>query len=254
MLKRERLLTITRLVDQQGFASVNEISEALGVSAMTVRRDLEELDADHAVMRIHGGAQRVAQSEELSRGQKQKVNVPAKREVASLAAKTVKPGDSIYLGPGTTNELLADFLNVPDVRIITNSLAVFERLLPRAEQFSLQLIGGRYRERSAAFVGSLANAVLETIGTDKAFISVNGIDGNTVTNANPEEGQTQRIALNNAAQKYIVADYTKLNRRDFYTFYELNRIDALFTNTTLSDSDRATYEQFTTIITSEVEL
>ncbi|WP_179394210.1 DeoR/GlpR family DNA-binding transcription regulator [Lacticaseibacillus absianus] len=252
MLKRERLLTIQQLVDHKGIVTVNEIGEALGVSTMTVRRDLEELDDAHALVRIHGGAQslHLRETPELSRIQKRNLHVKDKNAVAKTAAGLIQPGDTVYLGPGTTNELIADHLTLHDVRIVTNSLPVFQSFQARADQFALQLIGGSYRARSGAFIGSLANEVLAHLRTTKAFISVNGLDGNAITNANPEEGQTQRIAMDNTAHRFVVADLSKLNQQDFYTFYELDQTDGLITNAAIDAADRAAYSQYTTVITT----
>ncbi|WP_125702509.1 DeoR/GlpR family DNA-binding transcription regulator [Lacticaseibacillus daqingensis] len=252
MLKHERQLLIQKLVNQRGAASVNEIGEALSVSPMTVRRDLEVLDTHHALLRVHGGAQSLTMKAlpELSRIQKRNLNVSEKDEVAQIAASLIQPGDIVYLGPGTTNELIAAHLLVGDVRMITNSLPVFESFQERADQFQLQLIGGSYRARSGAFIGSLANDVLSHLRTTKAFISVNGVKDNAISNANPEEGQTQRIALDNTAHRYVVADLSKLNKQDFYSFYDLSQVDRLITNPAINRNDVATYSKYTTVMTT----
>ncbi|WP_125705837.1 DeoR/GlpR family DNA-binding transcription regulator [Lacticaseibacillus daqingensis] len=255
MLKRERLLKIRTLVDDKGIMTVNEIGDSLGVSTMTVRRDLDELAEEHALVRIHGGAQsmRYRQSAEIARLERRALNVAEKNEVAKIAAGLVHSGDTIYIGPGTTNELIATYLNLSDVRVVTNSLPVFQSFQDRSAQFALQLIGGTYQAHSGAFIGSLANEVILRLRTDLAFINVNGIDGNAITNASPDEGQTQRIAFDNAKARYVLADLTKLNHRDFYTFYALDQTTALITNAAINATDRAAYGQFTQVLTGESE-
>lgn len=150
MLKDERLLTIRNLVDHKGIVTVNEIGESLGVSTMTVRRDLEELAERNELVRIHGGAQSThfKPLTELSRNEKRSIHVNEKRKIAATIADIITSGDTIYIGPGTTNELIAQYLKKPDVRIITNSLPVFQSFQDRADYFSLKLIGGQLRERS----------------------------------------------------------------------------------------------------------
>ena len=64
----------------------------------------------------------------------------------------------------------------------------------------------------------------------KAFVGVNGINGNSIMNANSDEGQTQSIALDQSQQKFVVADHSKLDRNDFYTFYHLDKVDGLITD------------------------
>ena len=251
MLKDERLLTIRNLVDRKGIVTVNEIGESLGVSTMTVRRDLEELADQKELVRIHGGAQSTnfKPLTELSRNEKRSIH--EKRKIAATIAALIIPGDTIYIGPGTTNEMIAQYLKKPDVRIITNSLPVFQSFQDRADFFSLQLIGGRLRARSGAFIGSLANEMLAHLTTTKAFISVNGIADNHISNASPEEGQTQRIALDNAGMKLVVADHFKLNRQDFYSFYDLDQTDGLITDPGISRDDLQHYNTFTHVITDK---
>lgn len=251
MLKRERLATITNLVDQSGVLTVRQISDKLGVSLMTVRRDLDELANARALIRLHGGAQSLTfkQPSELSRAQKRNIHVQQKEAVAKLAAGLVTDRDVVYIGPGTTNELLAQQMGNVAASVITNSLPVFQILKERAGQINLQLIGGAYRERSGAFIGSLANNMLGQLQTTKAFVSVNGIDANGISNANVEEGQTQQIALDHAKERYVVADSSKLGVRDFYAFYQLDRITALITDNQISAEDRTNYSTLTQVLT-----
>jgi DeoR family lactose phosphotransferase system repressor len=131
--------------------------------------------------------------------------------------------------------------------VITNSLPVFQSFQSRADHFSLQLIGGRYRPRSGAFIGSLANEVLRRLRTDKAFVSVNGLDEQVLSNANTEEGETQRIALTNAGRRYAVADHSKLNRRDFYGFYDTSQLDGIVTDPQITNNDYTKYRHLTAV-------
>ncbi|MCI1892406.1 MAG: DeoR/GlpR family DNA-binding transcription regulator [Schleiferilactobacillus harbinensis] len=249
MLKRERLLTIRELVDRKGIVTVTEIGENLGVSAMTVRRDLDELAGENLLIRIHGGAQskRYNQMTELSRVEKRNLHVSEKTAIAKIIGSMIHDGDTVYIGPGTTNELVAEYITATDVRVITNSLPVFQSFQSRADHFSLQLIGGRYRPRSGAFIGSLANEVLRRLRTDKAFVSVNGLDEQVLSNANTEEGETQRIALTNAGRRYAVADHSKLNRRDFYGFYDTSQLDGIVTDPQITNNDYTKYRHLTAV-------
>jgi DeoR family lactose phosphotransferase system repressor len=254
VLKRQRLLTIRNLVDRKGIITVNEIGEELNVSTMTVRRDLAELAENNAIIRVHGGAQspRLTQNQdqELSRLEKRDLHVDEKRQIASLVAGLINPGDTVYLGPGTTNEFIADYLTVADLRIVTNSLPVFESLKSKADRYELCLVGGAYRERSGAFIGNLAMETLEKLRMAKAFVSANGVCDNIVSNANADEGQIQRLALNNARTRYIVSDHTKLDTEDFYGFYNLADVDGLITDTGIDDDQRSDYEKLTQVITT----
>lgn len=255
MLKQERLATIVSVVEHRGSASVAELSRRLACSTMTIRRDLVTLAAANRLVRVHGGAQSFSYQEgsELSRSQKRNLHVREKKQIAQISASLIRPGDTVYIGPGTTNELIADYLPImPDLRIITSSLPVFQSLQDKAAQISLQLIGGEYRAKTGVFIGSLVFEMLRRLHTDKAIISVNSLNGNAMANANPDEGELMRVALENATKRYAVLDHTKLDKHDFYTFYSLADCDALITDPWVSQKDRQEYSRYTRIVTDPV--
>lgn len=249
MLKHERLLTIQALVDERGIITVNEIGQALGVSTMTIRRDLDELAANKLLRRIHGGAQRLdSHPKERSHDEKRALNIEAKTYIATLAAAQVAPGDTIFIGPGSTLELMAPHLAKQDVQVITNSLQVFQSFQTQ-NIGDIQLIGGRYRAKSGAFIGSLANELLERLSLSKAFIGTNGLADNAVTTTSAEEGQTLRLALDHSKEAFVVCDHTKLNHQDFYTFYALDQMTGLITDPKIATNDRQNYGQYVQVIT-----
>lgn len=235
MLKHERLFKILSIINEQGFVNNKTLMESLNVSDMTIRRDLDELANEGKIIRIHGGAQSMQKSE-LSHLEKKEINIEEKKEAAILANSLIDEYDSIFLGPGTTLEFLAEEIKTKNIRILTNSLPIFESLQKLETDYEIYLIGGMYRKRTGAFIGALAEEALSNLKIDKAFIGVNGINNATLYNANIEEGRAHQIILNNASQKIIVADYNKINKDDFYGFYSLNDIDLLVTN----PSDAAT--------------
>lgn len=103
MLKKERLIAIQKAVDEKGIVNVNDLIEALDVSDMTIRRDLDELAKAGKIYRIHGGAQRVENIEdvELTRNEKTIVNSELKEQVAKKSSQSDCPGR--YIVSGTRN-------------------------------------------------------------------------------------------------------------------------------------------------------
>jgi Transcriptional regulators of sugar metabolism len=116
------------------------------------------------------------------------------------------------------------------------------------DRFELILTGGTYRSKTGSFTGTIANDFMETIYLEKAFIGVNAINDNKVFNANEDEGVIQRIVLNNARKKYLVADSLKFNSLDFYQFYDLDTADYLVTDSKLSPELKEKYSQWVQII------
>lgn len=249
MLKKERLLKITALVEQQEVVTVNELIKLLGVSDMTIRRDLDELAKSGKLVRLHGGAQRIMRIEEheLSRIQKRELHLAEKEAVAKAAAKLIKPNETLYIGAGTTLELIVSYVEDPStLRVVTNSLPVFEAWQKTPAE--LILVGGHYRQRSGEFIGSLTVKMLEDLKFSKAFVGVNGVKNESMMAANAEEGQAEALDLNNAKEKIVVMDKYKFNRDDFYRFYSLYNVDLLITNQDLAKDTLEHYERYTKII------
>lgn len=248
MIKKERFIAIQKAVDEKGIVNVNELIEALDVSDMTIRRDLDELAKAGKIHRIHGGAQRVENIEdvELTRNEKTIVNSELKEQVAKKAADLIVPGDTLYLGPGTTIEPLIKYVEHPEqIRVVTNSLPVFEAW--KQTDAEIVLIGGNFRKKSGAFIGGLAEQMLRELKFTKAFVSANGINDENVMTANAEEGQTQAVALNNAQEKIMMIDETKFNRNDFYRYYSLYNIDCIITSDGLDDNTLKHYSSYVEI-------
>ena len=249
MLKSERLKTILQVVKTQKFVTVDELAQALKVSDMTIRRDLNELHKANKILRIHGGAQLLSDQirTEKSYQQKREIHSKEKYEVAKRACNLIHENDSIYVGPGTTLELLVANLKVKHLRIVTNSLPVFEAAKDNMNDYELIMVGGSYRRISGAFVGALANNELKTMSFSVGFVGVNGIKDTSLTTANLEEGQTEGIGLDRSQIKFVVADYTKLDHSDFHQFYNLRNVDGLITNHGIEPELEKHYSQFTTI-------
>ena len=147
MIKAERQDKVRQLLEEQGTVSVKEISDALGVSDMTIRRDLEELANLGEIERVHGGA-RSAQGRphamlrhEYSHSEKRSKHAEEKLQIARRAVELIEEGSTIFLGTGTTVEQMASMLPACRLRIVTNSLSVFN-LLEAREDCDLCLVGG----------------------------------------------------------------------------------------------------------------
>ena len=253
MIKAERQDKVRQLLEEQGTVSVKEISDALGVSDMTIRRDLEELASLGEIERVHGGA-RSAQSRshamlrhEYSHSEKRTKHAEEKLQIARRAVELIEEGSTIFLGTGTTVEQMASMLPACRLRIVTNSLSVFN-LLEAREDCDLCLVGGMYRRRTAAFVGPTAEDTLRALGIDAAFIGANGILDGDVSTSNMDEGRIQRLAFSKADSRYLIADSSKIGKRDFYTFCRLDNLDAVVCEPGITAEYRAAIEEHTQVI------
>ena len=222
MLKEERHQFILEKLNKSGIIKVADLTDELEATEMTIRRDLRFLEDKGLLIRIHGGARlkEYIRFEELSPNEKRSINTQHKIEVAKIAASLISDNDNIYIGPGTTTEYMYDYIEARNVKIITNCLNIFEKFKDD-DKFDVILVGGRLRKKTSTFVGAFANETLSKIRVKMAFIGANGISDNNIMTSNEEEGESQRIIINNSMERYLMCDCSKIEKEDFYTLYKL---------------------------------
>ena len=164
MNKYDRLDEITKLVNKRGSVRTNEIVEDLNVSDMTVRRDLAELEEKGVLTKIHGGARSNSafQYKEMSHQEKHTRFIEEKRFIAKNAVDLIEDGDTIFLGPGTTVQKLAEEINHYSLTIITNCLPVFNILIKTNVTFQSLFIRWEMRDLTEAFVGEDDKSVIKS--------------------------------------------------------------------------------------------
>lgn len=252
-MKEKRHEIILELLKQDGVVKVSELVDILDVTEMTIRRDLKELENHNFLIRIHGGARKVeselltSRNIELSHRQKRDLYLNEKKHIARIIAENILENETVFLGSGTTIELVHDYLTINRAKIITNSIYVFDKF-KYDDRFELILTGGSYRSKTGSFTGTIANDFLSTINVQKAFIGVNTINNYAMFNANEDEGVVQRTILNNAREKFIVANNNKFNKLDFYQFYDIREADYLITDNHLPQSLEEYYSEWVKVL------
>lgn len=215
MLASQRQEAILAAIRRHGAARVADLVESLGVSDMTVRRDIGELARRGLVLRVHGGAvdARRAADEPGFRA-KAELFSPEKAAIAAAAVEEISPGGAVALSAGTTTHLVARLIaETPALRpltVVTNSLPAAEVLHQAADpDLSVVLIGGT-RTPSDALVGPVATHALETLRVDVLFLGVHGIDLRAgLTTPNLLEAETDRALVAAAGRTVVVADHSK---------------------------------------------
>ena len=164
----------------------------------------------------------------------------AKRLVAQKALQLIEEGDSIFLGPGTSVEVLAEEIHCRRLQVVTNCWPIFHLLFKkRTDTFKVILLGGEMRERTQAFVGEMTNHMLGEIYFNKMFFSGNGVKNGRVLTSDFNEAQTQRLALGRSNATYLLIDDSKLGREDFTSICNLNSLTSVITDL---DSDKVQQE------------
>ena len=223
---------ILELLRARGSCSVDFLARRLGVSEMTIRRDLQTLEEEARVVRTHGGAtlaERVAF--EFSFLQRTQVNQAAKHAIAAAAAREIGKARTLMLDSGTTTLALAERLKShTGLTVITTSLPIASTL-----QFSpgieLLLLGGLLRRDAPDLGGALTEANLENLRADIAFIGADAIDakGGVYNNALPV-GRMLRKMADSAARVFVLADSSKLGKTGLMRFGQINKWAALITD------------------------
>src|SRR3954469_7830979 len=243
MLARQRQAFILDKVREDGAVKVADLVRELGVSDMTVRRDLEILDERGLLEKVHGGATSVSGSALFEPGfaAKSALQQSEKDAIADAAVGLVEPGMAIAVSAGTTTYALAQRLaNVPGLTVLTNSVRVADVLyqVGRADQ-TIILTGG-VRTPSDALVGPFAVAALRTVHVDLVFVGVHGMDPHSgFTCPNLLEADTDRALIESGRRLVVVADHSKWGVIGISSIARLDQADVLITDAGLQPDARA---------------
>lgn len=242
MLAAQRQTYILEHVRRQGAVRVADLTEALGVSDMTIRRDLDALAQQHLLEKVHGGATAVHGGSTQEPGFEAKAtHARAEKDaIAVAAAGLVQPGAAVGLSAGTTTWTLARNLReIPEITVVTNSIRIAQVFYesPRADQ-TVVLTGG-VRTPSDALVGPLAVVALRSLNLDLVIVGTHGMDERAgFTTPNLMEAETDRALVAAGQRLVVVADHTKWGVVGFSTFAELHDADTVVTDDRLPEPAR----------------
>ena len=210
--------------------TVAELSRRLGVSAVTIRSDLEALEKQGILKRNRGGAV-APQVLRFAPAFQEKTSLhrQEKERIAELAAQIVEDGEWIILDAGSTTLFLARRLRDRRLTVLVNSVYALNELVG-APNIELIAIGGSLYEPGLSFVGPLAESFLEGLHVDKAFLGVNGVDLRGISVNNAQEAGIKRRMINAAEEVIVLADSSKIGVSSFVTIAPLKRIHVLITD------------------------
>ena len=237
--KTGRLEQILQELGLNGRIEVEVLSQQLKVNTSTIRRDLEYLERQGKLRRVHGGAVPAdtlsysAYANELTFQENINKHVDEKSQIAALAAQQIKPGDTIALSPGTTTTYLARAirqLQITNLTVVTNAINIAMEL-SGVKDINLNLTGGLFLPDFFALVGPQAEQSLNETFVAKAFVGVTGLSvEHGLTGPNQLEALTHRLTLQRARKTYVLADHTKLDQVALYRICPLNMIHTIITD------------------------
>lgn len=213
MLAVQRRARIQEVLERDGTVRVSDLVEMLGVSDMTIRRDLDIMQREGLLEKVHGGATVRAEPATAEPGfaAKSARRLAEKEAIAVRAAQQVRPGSAIAISAGTTTHAFARHLvNVPGLTVVTNSIWVADELYRAGQDSVSVLLTGGLRTPSDALVGPLAIAALRSLHLDAVFMGVHGMDPRAgFSTPNLLEAETNRAMVRAARRLVVLADSSK---------------------------------------------
>jgi len=244
LIPADRQKRIYNLLREQGVVKVNDISKLLGVSELTIRRDLDLLEKKEILERTHGGAiynQRMP-IEPLYE-QKHKLHKEEKKKIGRYAAELIEEGDTILINSGSTTLEVIHNLRNKSVRVITNNLgAVFEAGESKIE---LLMPGGLFRVQSNSLVGDFTQILLKRVYGSKAIIGVDGVSIKYgLTTPILEEAEVANNMIESTVGEVIVvADHSKLGVVSNFVSAPMKKVNILVTDDKIDDEYRNSLEK-----------
>jgi DeoR/GlpR family transcriptional regulator of sugar metabolism len=232
-IRHQRIMDTFR---QSEFVLVTDIAARIGVSTMTIRRDLEYLEKAGKITRTHGGAvvnadvaRAGADEEESIFDRRLLKNARSKEAIARVAATLVESAQSVGLDVGTTVLTAAQQLaGRQDLRFFTNNLRAALALAGNGSP--VYILGGEVRVPELSVVGSSAIQLVRSHFLDWLFLGASAMDENGLYDFSPEDSEVKRAFIDSADHVALLCDASKFERRALARICELNLVDVLVTD------------------------
>ena len=224
MLTEERFAKILSILESMGSVTVQQLMTELDASESTIRRDLNALDANGQLTKVHGGAilKTVAYSTKDD-----------KNKIAKYAAEQIAPGDFVYLDAGTTTELMIEYITSRQAVFVTNAISHAKRLAERG--FTVYLLGGEFKAVTEAIVGEEAVTTLEKYNFTKGFWGTNGVSlQKGYSTPELKEAMVKKKSMENCKERFVLADESKFNQISSVTFAPFEGATVITTGLSLS--------------------
>ncbi len=217
-------------LDQIGYISVEDLSQSLGVSTVTIRTDLSALEKEGSLMRTHGGAMRVEKKSAARLLSHTMSEFEAeKKAIAKTASCFITDGSTIIIDSGSTTVHLLDYVSGRGITIVTNSLPAVERLKDDTS-VEVLLIGGNLRRSYMGTIGPLANSIMASVNVEIYFMGAANYDCDGISSTNLMEAELKKAMMKAADKVVFMADSSKFGRKAFASLCGWDRIDVFVTD------------------------
>lgn len=232
MSKSARQEKILDMLESDGQVRISELAHYFNTSVVTIRSDLDAMDEAGLVERTPGGAVLTTITQFNRDFQKQKhTRTEEKRDVAMATASRIQDGDTLFINSGSTTYFVALMLKKLQKRvtIVTNSVYIAMEL-GGTPGFLIIFVGGQINSRSAFTCGADALNQLRQYRVQHAILSIDGIDETGIATFHSDEAPLAQLMMENARNRIIVADSSKVGKNGFCNISNLSHIDLLVTN------------------------
>ena len=244
MFHEERKSKILDSLSKYGKVKVCDLSKCYEVSEVTIRRDLQELEQDELIKRVHGGAI-LNDNIKFEPTFLEKIDkfYDEKESIGMLAASMISDGDTVAIDAGTTTLSIAKHITAKNITVLTNSVDVAYELAKKRD-VEVIVTGGTLRWETRAMVGPVADNTIKNFKVDKSFIGTNGICINSgLTTPNIIEANTKREMIKIAKLTIVVCDHTKFGAVSFAKIVDLDSVDIIITDNQMSDNLLESFEK-----------
>lgn len=246
MTKGDRHNLIIETLMKHESIQVSDLSTLLGVSAVTIRKDLTELEKASKLYRSHGKAILInPYINNRSVNEKEKLACEEKSLIGKAAASLITKDDSIIIASGTTVVSFARCIRpIHKLTAISASLQV-SQILGSDEAINVVQLGGTLRHSSLSVVGKYAESALKDFSCSKLFLGVDGIDLDFgITTTDIREAELNKEMMHAAQKTIVLADSSKFRRRGFSKIANMDEIDLIITDSNISDKISQRIEEF----------
>ena len=243
MLTSERKSLILDTLRRDGRVIAKRLSQELGLSEDTIRRDLRELAADGRLHRVHGGAL-PASPAVATFAARQALGSAAKVAIGRAAGRMIRPGQVVFLDGGTTAVQLARHLPLDlEATLVTHSPSIAVELVAHPA-IEVELVGGHLFKHSVVATGASAAEAIGRVRADIFFMGVTGVHPETgLTTGNAEEAAIKRLISRQAAETIVLASREKLGAASAYTIAPLTGISGLVVEAGLAEEVLAPFRE-----------
>lgn len=230
-MKEDRISQLEDYIIEKERASIEDLCSVFNVSKNTMRRDINQLEAQGKIKKVYGGIILTDKKTTEPFESREVKNKAAKLKIAELASTLIEDGDIVYIDSGTTTMHMIPYLSeLRNVTIITNNLHVILNSLPY-QNLNVISTGGTLFRRTNSFVEAGAVSSLKKYNISKAFLATTGVSiAKGITNSSSLEYDIKRYIVEHCDKKILLADNTKLGKVSLITYYDLKDIQVFISD------------------------